>query len=122
MLAELHDRPHQPVQGAGGQPGDIPRPLVLGQGVHEEPVLVVGGDLGGPPALQGDDIRQTRLDRQLRSQLAAVRFGPRWDEGQRTTPGIHHGAADYTSNSQIPNRTGRILERSADLQVSALTS
>jgi hypothetical protein len=62
-------------------------------------VLVIGGDLGGLSALQGDDIGQTRLDRQFRGQLAGVRFDNRRDEGQRTTPGIHHGTADYTSNS-----------------------
>ncbi|HZD74246.1 MAG TPA: hypothetical protein VE776_10255 [Actinomycetota bacterium] len=123
VLAQLHHRPDQPVQGAGGQPGDVPRPLVLGQRVDEEAVLVAGGDLGGSSALQGDDIGQTRLARQLRGQLAPVWLdGRRGDEGQRTTLGIRHGAADYTTNSQIPNRTPRILDGSADLWSAALTT
>jgi hypothetical protein len=109
VLTDLQHRLGQPVQRGRRQPCGVPRPLVLGQGVEEEALLVTVTDLGCLAPLQRGDVRQARLKTQVRGELVLRVAGDRLHDGQQTTPGINHESEDYTSTSRNPGNSGRIL-------------
>jgi hypothetical protein len=106
MLADLDDRLGQPVQGGRSQPGGIPGPLVLGDGVQEEALLVAFADLGSLAPLQRDDVRQAPLAGR-ESRIVLLAGHGQLHHGQQATSGINHGTEDYTNNSRNPDDTGR---------------
>ena len=108
MLADLDDRLGQPVQRGRGQSGGIAGPLILGDGVQEETLLVTIADLGRLAPLQRDHVSQARLAARLPRGLL-VTGGGHLDEGQQATPGINHGTGDYTSFSRNPGDSGKFL-------------
>jgi hypothetical protein len=108
MLADLDDRLGESIQRGRGQAGSIAGPLILGDRVQEETVLVTIADLSRLAPLQRDHISQARFEDRLAAG-ALVTGGGCLDEGQQGTPGIDHGTGDYMSFSWNPGDSGKFL-------------
>ena len=108
MLADLDDRLGESVERGRGQAGSIAGPLILGDRVQEEAVLITIADLCRLAPLQRDHVSQARFEDRAAAG-ALVIGGGFLNEGQQATPGINHGTGYYTSFSWNPGDSGKLL-------------